>query len=111
MDQNFQHTYSPTGESLLVRNRVLRNTYWLLAISMIPTILGAWVGVQMNWAFFSGRSMLGMIAFLAIAFAFIYGIEKNKNSGLGVAILLGFTFFMGLGLTGLINHTLRFSNG
>ncbi|MFL6691564.1 MAG: BAX inhibitor (BI)-1/YccA family protein, partial [Ramlibacter sp.] len=27
------------------RNRVLRNTYWLLALSLIPTVLGAWVGV------------------------------------------------------------------
>jgi FtsH-binding integral membrane protein len=78
---------------------------------MIPTILGAWLGVELNFTLFSGRSMLGMLAFLAIAFGFIYGIQKNRNSGLGVVILLGFTFFMGLALTGLINHTLRFSNG
>src|ERR1700686_206171 len=27
-----------------MRNRVLRNTYWLLALSMVPTVLGAWIG-------------------------------------------------------------------
>jgi FtsH-binding integral membrane protein len=27
------------------RNRVLRNTYWLLALSLMPTVLGAWLGV------------------------------------------------------------------
>jgi len=43
--------------------------------------------------------------------AFFYAIEKNKNSGLGVAILLGFTFFMGLMLSRLIGHILGFSNG
>lgn len=111
MNQNIQQTYGSASESLLVRNRVLRNTYWLLAISMIPTILGAWVGVQMNFSLFSGSPMIGFIAFLAIAFGFIYAIEKTKTSGLGVAVLLGFTFFMGLMLSRLIGHVLGFSNG
>jgi len=111
MDQNLQQTYDLSDSSLIVRHRVLRNTYWLLALSMVPTIFGAWLGVQMNLSFFAERSSLGLIAFIAIAFGFIYLIEKNKTSGMGVALLLGFTFFMGLGLTGLINHTLKFSNG
>lgn len=111
MNQNIQQTYGSTGESLLVRNRVLRNTYWLLAISMIPTILGAWIGVQFNFSMFAGSPMIGFIAFLAIAFGFIYAIEKTKTSGLGVALLLGFTFFMGLMLSRLIGHVLGFSNG
>jgi len=111
MDQNLQQIYDVSDSSLIVRHRVLRNTYWLLALSMIPTIFGAWLGVEMNFTLFSGRSMIGTLAFLAIAFGFIYGIQKNRNSGWGVAILLGFTFFMGLALTGLINRTLGFSNG
>lgn len=111
MDQNLQQTYDISDSSLVVRHRVLRNTYWLLALSMIPTIFGAWLGVVTNFTLFSGRSMLGALAFLAIAFGFIYAIQKNRNSGLGVAILLGFTFFMGLALTGLISRTLGFSNG
>lgn len=111
MDQNLQQTYDLSDSSLAVRHRVLRNTYWLLALSMIPTILGAWIGVEMNFTLLSGRSMLGTIAFLAIAFGFIYGIQKNRNSGWGVVILLGFTFFMGLALTGLISRILGFSNG
>lgn len=111
MDQNLQQTYDISDSSLIVRHRVLRNTYWLLALSMIPTILGAWIGVATNFRLFSGGSILGMLAFFAIAFGFIYGIQKNKNSGLGVGILLGFTFFMGLALTGLISRILGFSNG
>jgi len=89
----------------------LRNTYWLLALSMIPTVLGAWIGVQFKFAFFSGSPFMGMIIFLAIAFGFFYAIEKTKNSGLGVALLLGFTFFMGLMLSRLIGHILGFANG
>ncbi len=111
MDQNLQHTYNTPVEALAVRNRVLRNTYWLLAISMIPTVLGAWLGVQLNFSLFAGSPFIGIMVFLAIAFGFFYAIEKTKNSGLGVAILLGFTFFMGLMLSRLIGFILGFSNG
>jgi len=92
------------------RNKVLRNTYWLLALSLIPTVLGAWVGVASGVGQIF-RGGLGMILFMAIAFGLIYGIEKTKNSAAGVPMLLGFTFFMGLMLSSLIAHTLGFRNG
>lgn len=111
MDQNLQHTYSAPSEALVVRNRVLRNTYWLLALSMLPTVLGAWLGVQFKFTFFAGSPFIGFMVFLAIAFGFFYAIERTKNSGLGVVVLLGFTFFMGLMLSRLIGHILGFSNG
>lgn len=111
MNPNLQQTYVPSTDVLVTRHRVLRNTYWLLALSMIPTVLGAWLGVQFRFSFFSGSPFIGFMLFLAIAFGFFYAIEKTKNSGLGVAILLGFTFFMGLMLSRLIGHILGFSNG
>ena len=39
-----------------VRNRVLRNTYWLLALSMVPTVLGAWVGVATGFSLFAATA-------------------------------------------------------
>jgi modulator of FtsH protease len=78
---------------------------------MIPTVLGAWLGVQMKLTFFAGSPMIGFIVFMAIAFGFFYAIEKTKHSAIGVAVLLGFTFFMGLMLSRLIGHILNFSNG
>jgi FtsH-binding integral membrane protein len=111
MDQNLRQTYGAGSESLAVRNRVLRNTYWLLAISMIPTVLGAWLGVQFRFSLFAGSPFIGFILFLAIAFGFFYAIERTKNSGIGVAVLLGFTFFMGLMLSRLVGQILGFSNG
>lgn len=93
------------------QNRVLRNTYMLLALSLVPTVFGAWIGVQMKFSFFAARPMWGFLAFLAIAFGFFYAIEKTKNSGWGVAILLGFTFFMGLMMSRLLTHMLGMSNG
>jgi modulator of FtsH protease len=104
--------YGRAGDlSTASRNRVLRNTYALLALSMVPTVLGAWIGVTSKFSFFSGSPLIGFVAFMAIAFGFFFAIERFKNSGIGVALLLGFTFFMGLMLSRLIGHVLGFSNG
>ena len=92
------------------RQRVLRNTYWLLALSLLPTVLGAWLGVSTGIT----RSLsggLGLIVFLGGAFGFMFAIEKTKNSAAGVPVLLAFTFFMGLMLSRLIAMVLGFKNG
>lgn len=92
------------------RNRVLRNTYWLLALSMLPTVLGAWLGVTTGIS----RAMspgIGMLVFLGGAFGFMYAIEKTKNSAAGVPVLLAFTFFMGLMLSRMVGAVLGLNNG
>lgn len=92
------------------RNRVLRNTYWLLALSMLPTVLGAWLGVATGiTAGLTG--FMGLIVFLGGAFGFMFAIEKTKNSAAGVPVLLAFTFFMGLMLSRLVAQVLGFANG
>ena len=92
------------------RNRVLRNTYWLLALSMLPTVLGAWLGIETGLSkVLSG--WMGLILILVGGFGFIYAIEKTKNSAAGVPVLLGFTFFMGLMISSLIAAVLGFKNG
>ena len=113
MSEPFQNvaTYDlGAATSLEQRNRVIRNTYWLLALSLIPTVLGAWLGVATGIT----RSLsggLGLIVFLGGAFGFMYAIQKTKDSAAGVAVLLGFTFFMGLMLSRLIAMVLGFKNG
>jgi modulator of FtsH protease len=92
------------------RNKVLRNTYWLLALSLLPTVLGAWLGVVTGMT--RGLSGgIGLMVFLGGAFAFMFAIEKTKNSAAGVPVLLAFTFFMGLMLARLIAIVLGFKNG
>ena len=92
------------------RNKVLRNTYWLLALSLIPTVLGAWIGVKTGIT--SGLTGgLGLIVFLGGAFGFLYAIQKTKDSAAGVAVLLAFTFFMGLMLSRLLAMVLGMKNG
>ncbi len=92
------------------RNKVLRNTYWLLALSLIPTVLGAWVGLATGVTASLGGG-LGLIVFLAGAFGFMYAIQKTKDSAAGVAVLLGFTFFMGLMLSRMLAVVLGMKNG
>ncbi|SDM56785.1 Bax inhibitor-1 family protein [Polaromonas sp. JS666] len=110
MTDNVQTLDYGVATSVEQRNKVLRNTYWLLALSLLPTVLGAWLGVATGIT----RSLtggLGLIVFLGGAFGFIFAIEKTKNSAAGVPVLLGFTFFMGLMLSRLIAIVLGFSNG
>ena len=96
----------------VVRNRVLRNTYWLLAVSLIPTVLGAFVGLTSGINTFMAASPgMSTIIFLVGAFGLMFLVERNKNSSLGVALLLAFTFFMGLMLSRLIGFVLGMGNG
>jgi modulator of FtsH protease len=113
MDDRLQPAYaSNAGSGALSgeRNRVLRNTYWLLALSMVPTVLGAWVGMAtgINRVLTPG---IGLIVFLVGAFGFMFAIEKNKNSAAGVPILLAFTFFMGVMLSRMLAVVMGMGNG
>ena len=114
MNDNLQAAYGFTGTVTTAeqRNRVLRNTYWLLALSMVPTVLGSWVGLQMGFTWFAANPFIGFMIFMGVAFGFFFAIEKTKNSGLGVVLLLAFTFFMGLMLSRLIGGVLgSYRNG
>jgi len=110
MNQGAQVLSTAGGALAVQRNRVLRNTYWLLALSMVPTVLGAWVGVQTGIAAAMSPG-IGLIVFLVGAFGFMFAIEKTKNSAAGVPLLLAFTFFMGLMLARLLGVVLGLKNG
>ncbi|HEY6510583.1 MAG TPA: Bax inhibitor-1/YccA family protein [Burkholderiaceae bacterium] len=112
MNQSLQTQpgYAGSGALAVDRNRVLRNTYWLLALSLLPTVLGAWVGVSTGIAQAMSPG-ISLIVFLAGSFGLIYGIEKTKHSSTGVYLLLAFTFFMGLMLARLLAMVLGFKNG
>ena len=102
--------YASSTAALADRNRVLRNTYGLLALSMVPTVLGAWVGVSTG-IFAAMGTGLSLAVFLIGAFGFMFAIERTKNSATGVPVLLAFTFFMGLMLSRMLAMVLGFKNG
>jgi modulator of FtsH protease len=111
---DFQTVYASgaVATSSEARNKVLRNTYALLALSLVPTVLGAWLALALGL----DKTMLAspgltMIVFFVGAFGFIFGIERNKESSTGVFMLLGFTFFMGIMLSRMLGFVLGMSNG
>ena len=102
---------SAQERSLQPQHRVLRNTYLLLAVTLIPTAIGAVIGTNLNLSFMRSSPIISFFAILAVFYGWIFAIERNKDSGLGVALLLGFTLFMGLLLGPLFQQILGFRNG
>ena len=110
--QNQSVQWGSSTDVAVSQNRVLRNTYLLQAVSLIPTIIGAAVGTSLfNFSFMRASPIIASLAVLAIFYGWIFMIEKNKNSSVGLYLLLGFTFFMGLLLTPLLQRTLGLANG
>ncbi|WP_422013691.1 Bax inhibitor-1/YccA family protein [Roseateles sp.] len=111
MNDTVQTQYGYANAGLAAdRQRVLRNTYWLLALSLVPTVLGAWIGVATGLFQLMSPGM-SMLVFFVGAFGLMFVVEKTKDSATGVVALLAFTFFMGLMLSRLVGHVLGFRNG
>ena len=99
------------SQSVLASNKVLRNTYALLGVSLIPTVVGALIGMTMNFGFAAQSPMLFFILTLGALFGMFYLIKANRNSSLGVVFLLGLTFLMGLMLGPILQVAFSLSNG
>jgi modulator of FtsH protease len=97
--------------ALQQQHKVLRNTYMLLALSLIPTVIGAAIGTNVDLSFMRTSPILSFVAILGIFYGWIYAIERNKESAIGVVLLLGFTLFLGLLLGPLLHRVLGFKNG
>jgi modulator of FtsH protease len=110
--RTLQHDVPAGSQELaLPQDKVLRNTYWLLAITLIPTAIGALIGASLQLTFLRTSPVISLVAILAIFYGWIYAIERNRNSGIGVALLLGFTLFLGLLLGPVLQRVLGFANG
>ncbi|MBZ0106488.1 MAG: Bax inhibitor-1/YccA family protein [Sulfuricella denitrificans] len=92
-------------------HKVLRNTYMLLGLTMVPTVIGAVIGMSMNFSFMAQSPILGMVVMLAVMFGLFWGISKNRDSGVGVVLLLALTFFMGIMLGPILQVALHLRNG
>lgn len=108
--QNYQQYSTGQANGAVIRNRVLRNTYTLLAVSLVPTVLGALLALQ--WDLFSTMSpVMSTLIFFVGAFGLMFMVEKNRNSAAGVGFLLLFTFFMGLMLSRILSVVLSLNHG
>lgn len=94
-----------------VQNKVLRNTYLMLSLTMVPTVIGAYLGMSINFSFMAQHPILSMLGMLAVMFGMFMGIAANRNNGLGVVLLLATTLLFGLMLGPILQNALHFSNG
>jgi len=94
-----------------VTNKVLRNTYALLGLSLIPTVLGAFIAINMSFSFAQQHPFIFAIGAMAVLFGMFSAIEANRNSSVGVFLLLALTFLLGLMLGPILQHALHLRNG
>jgi modulator of FtsH protease len=111
---NEQVSLPRTGETVVVQdqNRVLRNTYWLLALSMLPTIAGAWAGMQFNFVrLFAAAPIMTPLLMFGVMIGSLFVVTRLRNSAWGVPALFAFTFIAGAMLTPILSVAAQFKNG
>lgn len=99
------------NQQVLTQNRVLRNTYWLLALTLIPTVIGALLGINTNFSFLAQHPIAGPLIMLGVMMGCLFGVTKARNSVWAIPLILGFTFLMGWWLGPMLQYALHFRNG
>ena len=99
------------SSALTGANKVLRNTYALLGVSLFPTVIGALIGMSMNFGFAQASPIMFMLVALAGIFGMFFLIRKNRNNSMGVVFLLGLTFLLGIMLGPILQVAFSMSNG
>ena len=110
-NQNSFGTQVGSEQLVVQQQRVLRNTYLLLALSLIPTGIGALIGVNLNFGFMRASPIISSIVLLAVIYGMFFAIEKNRDSGLGLALLLALTLFLGILLGPILQMAIGLRNG
>ncbi len=100
-----------TKESTIVRNKVLRNTFWMLGLTMIPTVIGAMIGMSTNFTFLAQSPIMGPLVMLAVMLGLMFAVSATRNSIWGIVLLFGFTFVAGWWLGPMLQYALHFNNG
>jgi modulator of FtsH protease len=90
--------------------KVLRNTYLLLALTMVPTVIGAFIGMATASIVMAHPIMISL-GMLAVVIGLQFAIAANRNSGVGVALLLLMTGLLGWWLGPILNVALSMKNG
>ncbi len=104
-------TATQIGAVAAEQNKVLRNTYMMLALTMIPTVIGAFVGISMNFTFMAEHPIMSALLMFGAMFGMMFAVSALRNSVWGIAALLGFTFVAGVFLGPILQVALHLSNG
>ena len=112
MQPELRYSNQTAASGLAVaRNKVLRNTYGMLGLTMIPTVIGAMVGMSTNFSFLAQSPIMGPLVMLAVMIGLMFGVSATRNSVMGIALLFLFTFVAGWWLGPMLQYALNFRNG
>ncbi len=98
-------TMTRSEPSVLSTNKVIRNTYMLLSLTLAFSALTAAVSMAM------GAPRLGIVVTLVGYFGLLFATSKFRNSGLGVLFVFALTGFMGFTLGPIVSAYLSLPNG
>lgn len=99
------------GAIVPAKNQVLRNTYMMLALTMIPTVIGAFFGMSTNFSFMAQHPVVFSLMMFGVMMGLMFGVTATRNSGWGVVLLLAFTFVAGFFLGPILQVALHLKNG
>ncbi|GAB5605915.1 Bax inhibitor-1/YccA family protein [Sideroxyarcus sp. TK5] len=108
---NYQTQTAPIGTLPVERNKVLRNTYMMLSLTMIPTVIGAFIGTSLNLSFMAASPIISSLVMFAVMLGMLFAVSALRNSIWGIAALLGFTFVAGVFLGPILQVALHLKNG
>ena len=104
-------TATPIGTLAAEQNKVLRNTYMMLALTMIPTVIGAFIGTSINLSFMAASPIMSSLLMFGAMMGMLFAVSALRNSVWGIAALLGFTLVAGVFLGPILQVALHLKNG
>jgi modulator of FtsH protease len=107
----YQNQFANAGSLATEQNKVLRNTYMMLAMTMIPTIFGAFIGISINFSFMAEHPIMGALLMFGTMMGLLFTVSALRNSVWGIAALLAFTFVAGVFLGPILQVALHLRNG
>jgi modulator of FtsH protease len=109
-----EYEYLPVTQAGTVateKNKVLRNTYLMLALTMIPTVIGAFIGMTTNFSFMAQHPVVFSLMMFGVMMGLMFGVGALRNSVWGIVALLGFTLVAGFFLGPILQMALHLKNG
>lgn len=106
MDQVTATTYARSQGAVASTNRVLKNTYLLLSLTLLFSAATAGLSMAMHlpYAVSLGSSVAAMLLLW-------FAVPRTANSGAGILVVFAITGLLGLGLGPMLNHYLALPNG
>lgn len=111
MNENPSVLINSKDAALSRQNQVLRNTYLMLGLSLIPTVFGALLGLNSFFSIVPANKFMSVILMLVVLFGLMFAISANRNNSLGIVLTFVFTFVMGFFLAPILTYAFTFQNG